>query len=382
MTTIAIYNPSWKTFGGGEKYCCALADTLATQPLTPVTLLVDRREIAKEQFQQYFNLSLQGVQVEYTPARDIPRRLAAADIAVIVSNFRPWGNYARRNVFIIQIPYPQITVHSILAKTLHGEVKEAAKDVMRRSLLRNARNADVALVYSEFTRDVLSQHHGIRADVLYPPIDDFGMEAGKQNVILSVGRFFSGLYNEKRYDVLIEAFKQLHRRLPGCTWQYRLVGSCGPDKASRRHLESLKESARNFPVEFYVNAPYADLRRHYNEASIFWHAAGFGVDDTIHPERTEHFGMSTVEAMSARCVPLVVRKGGQKEIVSHGESGYLWETVEELVSQSKVLMQDPALLRSIGERARMRYRDFDRAHFTKQCLSIFGRQGIDDPGGT
>ncbi len=35
-------------------------------------------------------------------------------------------------------------------------------------------------------------------------------------------------------------------------------------------------------------------------------------------------GMTTPEAMSAGCVPVVIRKGGQPEIVRHGLDGFLW----------------------------------------------------------
>jgi glycosyltransferase involved in cell wall biosynthesis len=93
------------------------------------------------------------------------------------------------------------------------------------------------------------------------------------------------------------------------------------------------------------------------------------VDEEKHPERAEHFGMSTVEAMSAGCVPVVVRKGGQKEIVSHGESGYLWDTVDELVGNSLQLIQDQRLLERLRSAARKRAGMFGRERFASRFLS-------------
>ena len=371
MRTVAIYNASWATLGGGEKYACTLADTLAGKQAADVTILSDTPEISKEQLQRYFNLPLRGIRVEYLRRRDVESRLERADIGIIVSNVRTFGLTAKHSVYVLQIPYPGIGALTVIGRASRGQLKEAAKDALRLSLLRDARRSDLVLVYSEFVRNILRRNHGIQAEVLYPAIDDFNSNVKKKKIILSVGRFFSGLYNEKRYDVLIEAFKRLHQRLPKADWHYRLVGSCGSDERSLRYLESLRASAAGFPVEFHVNAPYRDLRRHYNEASLFWHAAGFGVDDQKQPERAEHFGMSTVEAMSARCVPLVVRKGGQKEIVSHGESGYLWDTIDELVERSAALIGNPQLLRRMSGRARARFRDFDHAHFSRRCLSLF-----------
>lgn len=371
VRNVTIYNASWNTLGGGEKYACMLADTLAAERGNAVTILADTPDITRELLQQYFNLRLNGIRVEHTQRNEVGRHIAQSDIGVIVSNVRPFGHRARQNVYVLQIPYSRIAPLTILARASRGQLREAAKDAMRISLLRDAGSADLVLVYSQFVRDILHRNHGIEAEVLYPAIDDFGTKTRKQKVILSVGRFFRGLYNDKRYDVLIEAFKQLHRHLPENSWQYRLVGSCGSDPASRRYAEALKESATGYPIEFHVNAPYGDLRRHYNEATLFWHAAGYGVDEEKHPERTEHFGMSTAEAMSARCIPLVISKGGQKEIVSHGESGYLWNTIDELVGQTIALMRNPALVGRMRGRARLRFRDFDHAHFSRRCLSIF-----------
>ncbi len=377
---VCVFNASWSTFGGGEKYLCTLADTLAATGRYDVTILADRPDITKEQLRRYFNLTLDHVTVEPVQRRDVSRRLSAADIGIIVSNFRPFGNRARRNVYVLQIPYPRINPLRIIARAARGEPREAAKDVLRKSLLGDARAADLVLVYSEFVRNVLLHAHHVGSHVLYPSIDDFKTERRKENVILSVGRFFSGLYNDKRYDVLIESFKQLRQRLPHASWEYRLIGSCGSDRPSRDYVESLRASAKGFPIYFHVNASYDELRRHYNEASLFWHAAGYGADERRHPERTEHFGMSTVEAMSAECVPLVVDRGGQKEIVSQGESGYLWDTPEQLVERTIELMADPALLRRMQQRARSRFREFDRDHFTQHCLSLFNQMEVTDHG--
>jgi glycosyltransferase involved in cell wall biosynthesis len=227
------------------------------------------------------------------------------------------------------------------------------------------------LVYSKFVRDSLDIIHDIPTTILEPAIDDFLIErTPKERVILSVGRFFRGLYNDKRYDILIAAFKQLYAQLPNTTWQYRLVGSCGHDDESQKYLEELRESAGGLPIYFHINTPYHDLKRHYNEATLFWHAAGFDVDEEKHPERTEHFGMSTLEAMSARCVPVVINRGGQKEIVSDGESGYLWNSVDELVARSLKLIADAAGLAAMQTKARERFREFDGDHFSQKLLSI------------
>ena len=57
----------------------------------------------------------------------------------------------------------------------------------------------------------------------------------------------------------------------------------------------------------------------------------------------EHFGITTVEAMSFGAVPVVINKGGQKETVSEGVNGFRWETEQECVEKTKKLIDDDAL---------------------------------------
>ena len=112
-----------------------------------------------------------------------------------------------------------------------------------------------------------------------------------------------------------------------------------------------------------------ELKNLYEQSSVFWHAAGFGVDENTQPMFAEHFGISTVEAMAAGCVPVVIKKGGQKEIVEHGVSGFLWETLDELGSYTQTLLADDKLRTQMSEAARERATMFSRDSFIKNFLA-------------
>lgn len=370
---IMIYNASWSTFGGGEKYSCAIADVFGDSG-HQVTILADRPDITLEKLRSYFNLVLRGSEVVRCSRREARGLLAQSDLACIVSNYRPLGTPGQRTLYVLQIPYPPITLTSAGLRVLKGELKEGAKDLLRRRLLADARKADVTLVYSAFVKENLQRNHGLRSTVLYPPIDDFHRGVPKERAILSVGRIFRGLYNDKRYDVMVDAFRTLCASGRAQGWEYWIAGSCGTDSASRDYLAFLTKLAADAPIRFFVNAPYEQLRSLYDRATIFWHAAGFGVDEWREPHRTEHFGMSTVEAMSASCVPVVVNNGGQREIVTHGLNGFLWNTVEELVAQTANLCSVP--LETFRLQARRRFTDFDRTQFARRLLSIVNTIGI------
>jgi glycosyltransferase involved in cell wall biosynthesis len=100
----------------------------------------------------------------------------------------------------------------------------------------------------------------------------------------------------------------------------------------------------------------------YGRAKIFWHAAGYGEREE-RPELAEHFGTVTVEAMAAGCVPVVVDKGGQSEIVRHGVDGFLWRTLDELALYTTLLARDEALRARLARAARERAAAFGRKQF-------------------
>jgi hypothetical protein len=77
----------------------------------------------------------------------------------------------------------------------------------------------------------------------------------------------------------------------------------------------------------------------YGKSQIYWHAAGFEIDEHKNPELTEHFGISTVEAVSAGCIPLVIPYGGQREIIKSADLH--WESVDELVQKTKAVITNP-----------------------------------------
>lgn len=376
--TVAIYSAHWASLGGGEKYVTCIAEVLAKETDAQVTILVDDPRVDRRVLERLFNVDLSHVEVRSIRG-GVRAHLSAAHVSVVCSNVRPFGGAGRR-IYILQIPHGRITLGTTLRMLRRGKLRESLKAPGRWRLVRDARRADLVLVYSDFVREVLEKHHGIRGHVLYPPVADFwSPEVPKRGVVLSVGRFFSGPYNEKRHEVLIDAFKQLRLHSAARGWEYHVVGTCRDDGPTRRYLARLRRSAEGAPITFHCNIPYDDLRRLYAEATLFWHAAGFQVDEARTPERVEHFGMSTAEAMSAGCIPLVVGRGGQREIVSHGRSGFLWETPQELVALSLGLINNPASWPALREGTRDRAREFSRERFSRRLRELLGplREDLD-----
>lgn len=213
---------------------------------------------------------------------------------------------------------------------------------------------------SAFTQGWVQRWWGHESDVLYPPVRMHDSQA-KEPIILSVGRFFgSGSGHSKKQLELVEAFRRL-LALGVEGWTLHLVGGCSqPD---RDYLDSVRRAAEGLPVVFHVDAPGEELEDLYARASVFWHATGLGEDPEKTPQRLEHFGIATVEAMSAGAVPVVIGSAGQLEIVEDGVNGCHFTTLDELAATTAALVADEGRLRELGVAAAERAREFSLDRF-------------------
>jgi glycosyltransferase involved in cell wall biosynthesis len=221
----------------------------------------------------------------------------------------------------------------------------------------------VCTANSAFTARWTRERWGVDAAVVYPAVDvpeaPVALER-KHDMIVSVGRFATrGV--RKHQPEMISAFGALAGlRREG--WTYRTLGAIGDDDdAGALHDACRNAGGPHVRIETNVDWPTVDGA--YRDARFFWHAAGLAVDEASEPEHVEHFGMVTVEAMARGAIPIVVAKGGQPEIVRHGENGILWSTLDELVEATAELAANPARQAELA-RAAMR----DAARFSREAF--------------
>lgn len=223
--------------------------------------------------------------------------------------------------------------------------------------------------YSRFSKDVMDRTWGVPSAVLYPPVDTSRFPPGKKRpIILSVGRFGRG-GNNKRHLVLIEAFRLLMKGgLQG--WELHLAGAVSRDRYNAPYFRQVQQAAWGLPITIHGDAPFEQLVELYGAATLYWHACGHGLDERRNPAHAEHFGITTVEAMAAGCVPMVVPKGGQPEIVEEGVSGLFWNEPHELAAKTRSLIADPPTIAHLSLMARERSRLFDRERHDRTLRSI------------
>ncbi len=116
--------------------------------------------------------------------------------------------------------------------------------------------------------------------------------------------------------------------------------------------------------------PAAELDALYARASVYWHLAGLDEDPEADPDRLEHFGISTVEAMSAGAVPVVLDRGGLVETVRDGVDGLHVDGTDALVRATARLVGDRARLAAMSESAVRRARDFAPEAFDAELQAL------------
>lgn len=319
---IGLYDPHLATLGGGERYFLTILDEAVRAPEASVTLFSpDEPDVGAW---RRLGIGIEGDGFKWSRGMDPEVSVASEDLDLLVAlvNDVPPLSHARRSVAMIQFP--------------HRSHRGPRGRLLRALRLGRAPAAlasyDLFLCNSEFTREHIRARLGVDAVVLAPPVDvPRDVPVRCEPVILSVGRFFSD-WHSKNQHVLVEAMAELDA--PG--WSLVLAGA--PDDGA--YVERVRQAAEGLSVELRLDASREELLDLYSRASLFWHAAGYGQDERRHPERLEHFGIATAEAMAHGAVPLVFPAGGSAELVEDGVTGRWWRTPAELAGSTAALIGD------------------------------------------
>ncbi len=362
---IGLYSPYVPVHaGGGEKYFFDVARSLADLGHQVIVLLENQidanenflREV-KEKYQLFLGTSLDGITFQHSPlgaAHSALEKLQFTkqfDMLYLVTDGSLFFSLAKKNILHIQIPFTQSKTSFI--------------DKLKLS------NWSIRNANSQFTQHVVEKSWQTHIQFVHYPMIDIPQatyeEKKKEKVILSVGRFFDHLHS-KRQDVLVTAFKEMVDRQPKLMKGWKLV-LVGPIEDSR-YAERVKELAKGYSIELHHSLSRTELLKYYQQATFYWHAAGFEVDEQLNPEKVEHFGISTVEAMNFGCIPLPVGKGGQIEVLGSSLKNLAWQKTEELTKMTASIIENDELRHELAEKAVTRAKNFGKDPFIKTLTEM------------
>jgi glycosyltransferase involved in cell wall biosynthesis len=388
---IGIYNLFFNTLGGAEKRSLVTAAHLSNYH--EVYLLVPN-SINKDFLEKYFNVDLEQVQIivlkqgrfswlkqKYVYEKDYFPQIKALNLDLFINNSFMSGLAcpSKRGIFFCMFP------HEILSSPLGGiSLKEKINNfltwiknkVMNRSM-EMLDSYDVIAANSKFTQEWIMKWWNRSSEVIYsscdPMMEIFNL-SNKKPIILNVGRFTADkkLSSHKRQDILIKAFKKLNKAIKD-GWELHLAGGITKDKNDKKFISELIDSAKGYPIFFHFGISFEQLRQLYQKASIYWHATGYGVSPEEYPSTQEHFGITTVEAMSAGAVPVVINSGGQKDTVNNQKNGFLWNSLEEMLNSTNILINDKPLLQKLSYQAFLDSKNFSRKAFNQRMDNLINR---------
>lgn len=350
-----VYDPYVDTMGGGERY--VLTFSLALIKVGYDVTLAWKDTVVIAEAARRFNLDISSIKIEPKAYQSLSlsagllerySRTRDYDLVFWVSDGSLPYLFGRKNYLHLQVPFKKISGNPI-----NNFVK--------------ASRINRFIFNSNFTARVIKKQLPFCSSViLYPPIDVTNFSPRKkENIILSVARFDSPSH-AKRQDVLIEAFRKLFQKQKN----YQLIltgavkGEIGDD-----YLVSLQKMIGKLPIKIIPNPDFSQLQKLYAKAKFFWHAAGYGIDETREPEKVEHFGITTAEALSAGAIPVVIDKGGQREILSEG-TGCLCDSIEEIVSSTLSLINSPEKMELMSANGMARSLDFGIDRFVGEVEKL------------
>jgi len=258
------------------------------------------------------------------------------------------------------IPFPMETVQNFLKST----VDRWLQDFMRR--------CQHIIIPSESMRDTLVNEYGLKNNFTVIPtgidLEAYRTASGekirkkrrweKDIVMISIGR----LASEKNWPLLIHAAALVLKDYP--RFRLALIG----DGAERKNLEGLaKELGIQKRVTFTGPLSFAETPSYMKAANLFGFAS-----------ITETQGLATLEAMAAGLPVVAVDASGTRDILKHGQQGYLVENdAEALAAGIKKLLSNPDRMQKFAEAAYKKAQSFNIEKLTERLLDVY-EQAIRD----
>ncbi|MCB9812874.1 MAG: glycosyltransferase family 4 protein [Pseudomonadales bacterium] len=357
---ICFYSPYVpKHFGGGERHFFDIATLVASKH--DVFISIDKNESKnfaqiKKDYESFLNYSLEKINFITSP---IPKGnffqklwwTKQFDYFYYATDGSLFFSLAKKNNLHIQIPF-----------------KVGKNSLIDRLKLKNW---NIKNTNSIFTKRFIQNNWHTTIDFVHNPkvnLREFNSNKHKEKIILNVGRFFKQLHS-KRQDVLVEVFRKMIDQYPDQLkdWKLIFIGNI----EDKEYFHEVVEAASGLPIEFHNDVSRETLIEYFEKSKIYWHATGFDIDEKKEPEKVEHFGITTLEAMASGCIPIVLGKGGQVEILGNQLSELSWETKDECIIKTMQVINGNIDYNQYVSKVLDRATNFDESKFEEIVWQMF-----------
>lgn len=364
-------------FGGTESYTANLIESLQKILNNPnITILTEYYKktvpLTEQKLINTLNdaygveITEKNVKIKYIQSKENKNRLDSFKFQLSINKFTKnydlffycskgllTGN-AKKNIAIIHFPmdkkesFPTYKKYPFL------------KFIAQKTDLNYINKYDYFIPNSNFTKYWLQQKWNIKDNkiqVLYPPVTKIKKTEEKQKDKILI---CSRIEKSKKIDKLIYAYTKSNF----LSKNTKLIIAGSTKNESPEYVKYLQNI--NPSVEFIFNPSREKIEDLYASSFIFWHAKGY---EELDPYQMEHFGITTVEAMSAKCIPIVINKGGQTEIVTD-ECGFKWNNLDELIKYTEDIYSGKLDISSMQKNCIERSNLYSKENYQKKLLTF------------
>jgi glycosyltransferase involved in cell wall biosynthesis len=189
--------------------------------------------------------------------------------------------------------------------------------------IRKTPTKKILFANSEFTAQAIEKELGVRAEVLYPPVSTIykkgeqDFNRNRRDIVVTISRFSEG----KNLEIIPKIAEATNENI-----QFLIAGGFQSERVVQSIARLTKDLNLTRRVKMLPNVPKTELVEALLNSKVY-----------LHTKESEHFGISTVEAMSAGCTPVVHNSGGSKEFVP---SQLRYESIQEAAEIIETAIHD------------------------------------------